>query len=146
MSADRTRTSMRRAAVLLLLVAGLVVGSSLPSWAVFSDSSSVQATVATATVAPPANLTARTRCTGSDATVTLTWGASTAPRVSGYRIRVHFGGGAYQDQTTVAATATTWTGTTPLIYVNNYTLTFTVWTLTQYGWTKESAPTARIVC
>jgi len=135
MSADRTRTSMRRAAVLLLLVAGLVVGSSLPSWAMFSDSSSVQA-----------NLTARTRCTGSDAAVTLTWGASTAPRVSGYRIRVHFGGGAYQDQTTVAATATTWTGTTPLIYVNNYTLTFTVWTLTQYGWTKESAPTARIVC
>ena len=135
MSADRTRTSMRRAAVLLLLVAGLVVGSSLPSWAMFSDSSSVQA-----------NLTARTRCTGSDATVTLTWGASTAPRVSGYRIRVNFGGGAYQDQTTVAATATTWTGTTPLIYVNNYTLTFTVWTLTQYGWTKESAPTARIVC
>jgi hypothetical protein len=45
MSADRTRTSMRRAAVLLLLVAGLVVGSSLPSWAMFSDSSSVQATV-----------------------------------------------------------------------------------------------------
>ena len=146
MIARRLSTWLRRAVVLVLLVAGLVVGLSLPSWATFSDSATVSTTVATTTVGPPTNLTSRTKCVGNDATVTLTWNASTAPRVSGYRIRVHFGGGAYQDQTTVAATATTWTGTTPVIYVNNYTMTFTVWTLTQYGWTAESAPTARIVC
>ncbi len=137
---------MRRAAILVLLIAGLVLGSSLPSWADFSTSATASTTVATATTVPPTNLTARTRCSGGDATVTLTWSASTSTRVSGYRIRVHFGGGAYQDQTTVAPTATTWQGTTPTIYVNGYTMTFTVWTLTQYGWTAESAHTARIVC
>ena len=146
MNARRTSTPVRRAAVLVLLVAGLLVGSSLPSWATYSDSAAVTTTVATATVAPPTNLTSRTKCTGGDATVTLNWNASTSSRVSGYRVRVHFGGGAYQDQTTLAATATTWQGTTPVFYVNNYTMTFTVWTLTNYGWTAESAHTARILC
>jgi hypothetical protein len=146
MNARRTSTPVRRVAVLALLVAALVLGSSLPSWASFSDAAAVNTTVETATVVPPTNLTSRTKCVGSDATVTLNWSASTSTRVSGYRIRVHFGGGAYQDQTTLAATATTWSGTTPVFYVNNYTMTFTVWTLTQYGWTAESAHTARILC
>lgn len=146
MHTGRTSTPVRRAAVLVLLVAGLLVGSSLPSWATYSDSAAVTTTVATATVAPPTNLTSRTKCTGGDATVTLNWSASTSSRVSGYRIRVHFGGGAYQDQTTLAATATTWQGTTPDFYVNNYTMTVTVWTLTDYGWSAESAPTPRILC
>jgi hypothetical protein len=146
MNVIRSSTTVRRAAILVLLIAGLVLGSSLPSWAAFSDSTAASTTVATATIVPPTNLTARTKCAGGDATVTLNWSASTSARVSGYRIRVHFGGGAYQDQTTVAATATTWQGTTPAIYVNSYTMTFTVWTLTSYGWTAESAHTARIVC
>jgi hypothetical protein len=146
MHTGRTSTPVRRAAVLVLLVAGLLVGSSLPSWATYSDSAAVTTTVATAPVAPPTNLTSRTKCTGGDATVTLNWNASTSTRVSGYRVRVHFGGGAYQDQTTLAATATTWQGTTPDFYVNNYTMTVTVWTLTDYGWSAESAPTPRILC
>jgi len=146
MHTGRTSTPVRRAAVLVLLVAGLLVGSSLPSWATYSDSAAVTTTVATATVAPPTNLSSRCKCTGGDATVTLNWSASTSSRVSGYRIRVHFGGGAYQDQTTLAATATTWQGTTPDFYVNNYTMTVTVWTLTDYGWSAESAPTPRILC
>jgi hypothetical protein len=146
MHTGRTSTPVRRAAVLVLLVACLLVGSSLPSWATYSDSAAVTTTVATATVAPPTNLTSRTKCTGGDATVTLNWNASTSTRVSGYRVRVHFGGGAYQDQTTLAATATTWQGTTPDFYVNNYTMTVTVWTLTDYGWSAESAPTPRILC
>ena len=146
MHTGRTSTPVRRAAVLVLLVAGLLVGSSLPSWATYSDSAAVTTTVATATVAPPTNLTSHTKCTGGDATVTLNWNASTSTRVSGYRVRVHFGGGAYQDQTTLAATATTWQGTTPDFYVNNYTMTVTVWTLTDYGWSAESAPTPRILC
>ena len=146
MNGRRTSTPVRRAAVLVLLTAGLVAGSSLPSWATYSDSTAVTTTVATDTVVPPANLTARTKCAGGDATVTLNWSASTSSRVSGYRIRVHFGGGAYQDQTTLAATATTWQGTTPDFYVNNYTVTVIVWTLTDYGWSAESAPTPRILC
>jgi hypothetical protein len=140
------RTGLQRVVVLVLLVAGLVVGSCLPSWATYTDSAAVGTTVDTVTVGPPTNLTARTKCVGSSASVTLTWNASTAPRVSGYRIRVHFGGGAYQDQTTLAPSVTTWNGSTDVYYVNNYTMTFTVWTLTDYGWTAESAHTARILC
>jgi hypothetical protein len=149
MNAEHTSpaaTGIRRAAVLVLLVAGLVLGSSLPSWATFTDTAAVSTTVATGTVAPPTGLTARTTCTTDTATVNLTWKASTSARVSGYRIRVHFGGGAYQDQTTVGATATTWQGTTNKSYTTTYTMTFTVWTVTDYGWSAESAHTARIVC
>ncbi|MFD2090123.1 hypothetical protein [Blastococcus deserti] len=139
-------TAVRRAALLLLLVAGLIVGSSLPSWATFADEATVSATVQTATVAPPTNLRATTTCTDTYVTVKLAWTASTSARVSGYRIRVHFGGGAYQDQTTVGPTTTTWQGTTYRSYTVNYTMTFTVWTLTDYGWSAESAHTPRIVC
>jgi hypothetical protein len=149
MNAQHTRpggTVIRRAAVLVLLVAGLVLGSSLPSWATFTDTAAVSTTVATGTVAPPTNLTSHTTCTATTATVSLAWNASTSARVSGYLIRVHFGGGAYQDQTTVGPTVTTWQGTTNKANVTNYTMTFTVWTVTDYGWSAESAHTARIVC
>ncbi|MCW2578467.1 MAG: hypothetical protein JWR82_68 [Blastococcus sp.] len=137
---------LQRAAVLVLLTAGLIAASALPSWAGWSEAATVATSVTTATVGPPSNLTSRTTCTTTVATVNLAWKASTAKGVSGYLIRVSFGGGAYQDQATVASTATSWSGNTDRFYVTNYTITFTVWTLTQYGWTAESVPTARIVC
>ncbi|MCW2684306.1 MAG: hypothetical protein JWP33_2219 [Blastococcus sp.] len=137
---------IQRVAVLVLLTTGLIAASALPSWAGWSEAATVGTTVATATVAPPTSLTSRTTCTTTVATVNLTWKASTAKRVSGYLIRVSFGGGAYQDQATLGPTATSWTGNTDRFYVTNYPITFTVFTLTQYGWTAESAPTARIVC
>jgi hypothetical protein len=139
-------TGIQRAVVLVLLVAGLVVGSCLPSWASFTDSTAVGTTISTATVAPPGNFSARTSCRGSNATVTLSWTLSPSARVSAYRVRAHFGGGAYQDQPTVGPTTNSWSGTTDVFYVNNYTMTFTVWTETAYGWSAETAHTPRIVC
>jgi len=141
----RAVPALRRAGVLVLLVACLVIGSSLPSGATFADSATVSTTVATASVGPPTSLTASTRCRGNTATVTLRWNASTASRVSGYLIRVHLGA-AYQDQQTVGPTATSWQGSTDTFYVDNYSMTFTVWTQTQYGWTAQSAHTPRILC
>jgi predicted ribosomally synthesized peptide with SipW-like signal peptide len=141
----RGRAAGRRTGVLVLLAVFLIVGTSVPSWASFSDSATVSTTVATATVVPPANVTARTRCTGNTASVTLNWGASTSARVSGYQIRVYLGN-AYQNQGTVGATTTTWQGSADTYYVANYVMTFSVWTLTDYGWTAESVRTARIVC
>jgi len=139
-------TGIRRAAVLVLLVAGLVVGSSLPSWATFTDAAAVNTTVATATVAPPTGVTARvTKCTGNAVYATLNWTASTAARVSGYRIRAYVGG-AWQDQGTVNAATTTWQAGVNPVYVDKYVMTMSVWTLTEYGWTAESARTERIVC
>jgi hypothetical protein len=144
MTAVPSSSLVRRAAVLLLLTAGLVFGAALPSWASFTDTAALpQTTVATATLEVPGVPTARATCSGSTATVTVNWNASTAPRVSGYRVRLWLGN-AWQDAATV--TGTTWTGSTSTAYVSNYVMTFTVWTQTPYGWTAESAHTAQVFC
>jgi hypothetical protein len=134
----------RRAAVLLLLTAGLFFGAALPSWASFTDAvSTPQMTISTPTLQVPGIPTARATCVGSTATVTVNWNASTAPRVSGYRVRLWLGA-AWQDVTTV--TGTTWSGNTSTTYVTGYVMTFTVWIQTPYGWTAESAHTAQVFC
>ena len=135
---------LRRVAVLLLLTAGLVVGAALPSWASFTEAVALpQMTVSTPTLQVPGIPTARATCVSGTATVTLNWNASTAPRVSGYKVRLWLGQ-AWQDVTTVAGTS--WSGNTSTTYVNGYVMTFTVWTLTPYGWTAESAHTAQVLC
>ena len=134
----------RRAVVLLVLTVGLVAGAALPSWASFTDAVALpQMTVATPTLEVPGDPTARATCQGNTATVTVNWNDSTAPRVSGYRVRLWLGA-AWQDVATVAGT--TWTGTTSTTYVTGYVMTFTVWTLTPYGWTAESTHSARVLC
>jgi hypothetical protein len=144
MTAVQSPSLVRRAAVLLLLTAGLVFGAALPSWASFTEAVALpQMTVSTPTLAVPGVPTARATCSGGTAAVTVNWTASTAPRVSGYRVRLWLGA-AWQDVTTVAGT--TWTGNTSTTYVNGYVMTFTVWTLTPYGWTAESAHTAQVLC
>jgi hypothetical protein len=144
MTAVKRPLLVRRAAVLLLLTAGLVLGAALPSWASFTSAVAVpEMTVATATLEVPGLPTARATCSGNTASVTVNWAASTAPRVSGYRVRLWLGN-AWQDVPTV--TATTWTGNTSTTYINSYVMTFTVWTLTPYGWTAESAHSAQVFC
>jgi hypothetical protein len=137
---------VRRAATLLVLTAALVLGACLPSWAAYTEAVALpQMTVSTAVVAVPGNVSSSVRCTGNTATVTLNWTASTASGVSGYRPRIYLNA-AYQDQPSVSSTTTTWQASIDVFYVNNYTVTFSVWTLTDYGWTAESARTVRIVC
>lgn len=144
MTAVHSASLVRRAAVLLLLTAGLILGAAAPSWASFTAAVAVpQTTVATANVVVPGIPTGSATCSGNTATVTVNWNASTAPRVSGYKVRLWLGN-AWQDVTTV--TGTTWTGNTSTTYVNSYVMTFTIWTQTPYGWTAESAHTAQIPC
>jgi hypothetical protein len=143
MNTVRRPSLVRRAVVLLLLTAGLVYGVALPSWASYTDSVAVQTTVSSATVEVPGIPTARATCSGGSATITVNWNASTAPRVSGYRVRLWLGN-AWQDVATV--TALTWTGSTSTAYLTNYVMTFTVWTQTPYGWTAESAHSAQVFC
>jgi hypothetical protein len=134
----------RRVAVLLLLTLALVLGAALPSWASFTETVALpQLTVSTPDLKVPGIPTARATCSGSTATVTVNWNASTAPRVSGYKVRLWLGA-AWQDVTTV--TGTTWTGNTSTTFVNGYVMTFSVFTQTPYGWTAESANTARVLC
>ena len=144
MTAVPSSTLLRRAAVLLLLTVGLVVGAALPSWASLTDAVALpQMAVATPLVEAPGPLTARATCSGGTATITLNWNASAAPRVSGYRVRLWLGN-AWQDAATV--TGTSWTGTTQTGYTTTYVMTFTVWTLTPYGWTAESVHSPQVVC
>jgi len=143
MNTVRRPSLVRRAVVLLLLTASLVFGAALPSWASYVDSAAVQTTVSTATLDVPGIPTARATCSGGSATITVNWNASTAPRVSGYRVRLWLGN-AWQDVGTV--TGLTWTGSTSTAYLTNYVMTFTVWTQTPYGWTAESAHTAQVFC
>ena len=144
MTAVHSMSLVRRAAVLLLLTAGLVLGAALPSWASFTEAVALpQTTVATANVVVPGVPTGRAACNGGTATITVNWNASSAPRVSGYRVRLWLGN-AWQDVSTV--TGTSWTGTTSTTYVTGYVMTFTVWTLTPYGWTAESAHSAQVLC
>ena len=144
MTAVHSMSLVRRAAVLLLLTAGLVLGAALPSWASFTEAVALpQTTVATASVVVPGVPTGRAGCNGGTATITVNWNASSAPRVSGYRVRLWLGN-AWQDVSTV--TGTSWTGTTSTTYVTGYVMTFTVWTLTPYGWTAESAHSAQVLC
>ena len=144
MTAVHSTSRLRRAAVLLLLTAGLVFGAALPSWASFTTAvAAPQLTVSTATLEVPGLPIARATCSGNTASVTVNWTASTAPRLSGYRVRLWLGN-AWQDVTTV--TGTTWTGNTSTTFVDSYVMTFTVWTLTPYGWTAESAHTAQVLC
>jgi len=143
MNTVRRPSLVRRAAVLLLLTAGLVYGAALPSWASYTDAVAVQTTVATATLTVPGVPTARATCSGNTATVTVNWNASTAPRVSDYRVRLWLGN-AWQDAATV--TGLTWTGSTSTTFVTGYVMTFTIWTETPYGWTAESAHTAQVLC
>lgn len=146
MTAVTASTHFRRVATLTLLTAALVLGSCLPSWAAFTEAVQLpQMTVSTPSVAVPGPVTSSVRCTGNTATVTLSWTASTAPQVTGYRPRIYLNA-AYQDQPTVSSSTTTWQGSIDVFYVNNYTMTFSVWTLTEYGWTAESARTVRILC
>ena len=134
----------RRAAVLLLLTAGLVFGAALPSWASFTDAVTLpRMTVQTPDLQVPGDPTGRATCVGNNATVTVNWNASTAPRVSGYKVR-YWLGAAWQDVATVGTT--TWTGNTTTTYINGYVMTFTVFTLTPYGWTAESTHSARVLC
>ena len=144
MTAVQSPSLLRRAVVLLLLTAGLVAGAALPSWASFTSAvTAPELTISTPTLEAPGIPTARATCSGNTATATVNWTASTAPRVSGYRVRLWLGN-AWQDVTTV--TGTSWTGNTSTTFVNGYVMTFTVWTLTPYGWTAESAHTAQVLC
>ena len=135
---------LRRAAVLLLLTVGLVVGAAIPSWASFTDAVALPTlTASTPIVEVQGAMPVRATCSGSNATVSLSWNASAAPRVSGYKVR-YWLGAAWQDVATVGTT--TWTGNTSTSYVTGYVMTFTVFTQTPYGWTAESQNTARVLC
>lgn len=139
---------IRRSAALLGLTATVIVGSSIPASATFTESVSTNtAALRTATVAAPASVTNTvTRCHPLYVDVTVSWPASTTKRdVSGYRVTAYLNDGstAVVAQTDAATRSTS--ATVSRSYLN-YQPRVTVTTLTSYGWSTESARSAVISC
>src|SRR5687768_12865171 len=95
----------RRALTLAGLTAAVLIGTSIPASATFSEAVAISTTVGTATITPPTGLEAKQLCTTTVDPITLAptttvtdlkieWWESTSPRTTGYRVTVHPAGGA----------------------------------------------------
>lgn len=139
--------SLKRFVTVLGLAVTVVAGSSIPAGATFSDTATLPTTTyATATVAAPGNVVGALQCGGkSDSTMSVTWTHSEALRKSGYRVSVYFSDG-FVSTRDVAATATSWSATISTFNVTQYSIRYSVTTLTEYGWSTESALTGSFRC
>jgi hypothetical protein len=136
----------RRGAVVGGLFLALIAGTTLPASAAFNASSNVSTTVTTVTVNAPASVTVSGHCTGIHYNATISWSASTTSDVTGYRVLAHLNDGT----TSLVATTDAATFSIPLSSdrstVSTYQPRVTVTTLTSYGWTAESVPSAVLTC
>jgi hypothetical protein len=102
----------------------------------------------TTTAVDPANPNVTTSTTvtkTTDLIVNVWWTASGSRGVSGYAVAAHPYGGAGQVMAQTSATATS-TGARVSAYNLDYAATLSVTTLTSYGWTAQSAQTAKLSC
>ena len=138
---------LKRFLTVLGLAVSVVVGSSIPASATFSETTAVPTmSLATATVAAPGDVVGALACGGrSDSTMSVTWTHSSAARISGYRITVEFSDG-FLSTRDVAASATSWSATITTYNVTQYAIRYSVTTLTEYGWSTESAKTGWFRC
>jgi hypothetical protein len=135
---------IRRALVLLGILAGLMVTTSLPASASFSVSTAVSTSISTMVVAAPTNVVGGLACAPTS-TMSLTWTASTSPRISGYLVSVYFSDGFVQT-VQLASAATSWSKTIAEYNVTAYSIQYSVTTQTSVGWVKESAKTGSFQC
>lgn len=134
---------------LVSVVAGLLIAGPLGATAAqasFADSAALAPlSVATATVTAPGNFTGSLTCGSSNATMTASWTASTAPRITGYLVTVYFSDG-FSQTVQKLATDTSWSAVISLFNVTAYSVRYSVTTQTAYGWTAESHTTAWFHC
>ncbi|MGY2127346.1 hypothetical protein [Blastococcus sp. SYSU DS0617] len=138
-------SALRRTAVLIGLTACVVVGSSIPASATFTDSVKVTPSVSTGTVdvKAPTNIRVTLTCRGQDMYATVTWTRSTTTTVSGYRVVATLGG---QQLTLNAAGTASRVDTTVNRVWAAYQVPVTVTSLTGYGWSETSAPVTVTTC
>ena len=143
------RRTARRALLLLGAVLTLALITTGTAQAAFSKTLTVPpATITTATVQPVSALsTVGSTCSNGTLALHLSWAKSTTPRISGYRVRMYTNVGVNWALGTVSAGSTSYDASVS-VHVNNYPTTyqFTVTTLTDYGWTTESARTGALPC
>ena len=154
-------TGIRRVLILIGLTLVIIVGASIPASATFADSVTAKAAVTTGTVTAPAWVsTEGTECAywrtwnsywgrwdyHSELRVRVSWPASTTTReVTGYRLTAVLADGSEFPVGDVPSWQQSITGNFPIEYAHA-NIQVTVTTLTSYGWTQESAPSAVITC
>ena len=140
-------SAIKRFLTVLGLAVSVVVGSSIPAGAAFSDTAAVPTvSLSTATVAAPGNVVGTLTCGGrNDSTMKVTWTHSDTDRKSGYRVTVYFSDG-FTSTRDVAATTTSWSAPITTYNVTAYSIRYSVTTLTEYGWSTESAKTGWFHC
>jgi len=135
---------IRRIVALLGILAGLMVATSLPASASFSASTAVTTSIDTMIVTPPTDVVGSLAC-AKMSTMSVTWTASTAPRISGYLVNVYFSDG-FTQTVQMPATATSWSSTIAQYNVTAYSIQYSVTAQTSYSWVKESARTGSFQC
>jgi len=136
----------RRGAVVAGLFLALIAGTTLPASAAFSASRAVSTTITTDVVAPPAAVTVTFRCTGINYNATVSWQASTSANVTGYSVVAYLNNGTTSLVGTTDAASLSVPVSTTTSTLSTFQPRITVTTLTSYGWTGESLPTAVLSC
>jgi hypothetical protein len=144
-----TGRTTRRALLLLGALLTIALTTTGTAQAAFTKTLTVPpATISTATVQPVSALsTLGSTCSNGTLNLHLSWTKSTTARVSSYRIRMYTNVGINWALGTVSAGATSYDANVS-VHVNNAPTMyqFTVTTLTDYGWTTESARTGALSC
>ena len=145
--AARTRRAVAAAVIPVAVVLAVLLAFAGPAAATFAVTEALPSmTVSTETVAPPTDVTAVVgSCSnGRWRSITVSWNPSASRGVSGYRVDAHRDDGSTVTVEETSATSTT--TTLDKLSPGSTTVTFTVRTLTTYGWTAESAPTGSLTC
>lgn len=142
-------TGIRRILALVAVAAAVVVGTNAPALASFGKMRALPTTtVSTATVVAPTGVTALlASCSNARwMSVTVSWDPSTSPKVSGYTVKAFRSDGQVAVVAQTGATATTADTTVDKLSTGSTSVTFTVTTLTSYGWAAESARSGQMTC
>jgi hypothetical protein len=139
-------TATKRLLTLVGLVLAVVIGSSIPASAGYSETAALATQSFTAaTVAPPTSVVGSLSCGPSSSTMGVTWAASTTTRVNGYRVSVHFSDG-YVQHTELPAGTTSWTKSITTYNVTAYSIRYSVTAVTDFGWFTQSGLTGSFRC
>ena len=140
-------TTVRRVLAVLGLALTVVVGSSIPAAATFSDTAVLAISSGpTLTVAAPGDVTGTLTCGPSSSTLGVTWIPSGSRGVSGYRVTVLYSDGFEQGEVVNGAATSGWSKSTTTYNVTAYAVRYSVTTLTTYGWFTESGLTGSFRC
>ena len=139
-------TVIRRTVTVAGLSLAVLVGTGIAASATLSDSTSVQQSIATGTVEAPTQVEVKiVSCHPVRGTAVVEWWASGSPGVTGYRVSRHLADGSSSVVATVDATTSE-----VVVEADSKTLnsspTYSVTTLTGYGWTADSARSGVLTC